>query len=114
MTQNISSVTADEALERQILAKNLPAPRVSKAELDANIVDVEIVKHVSKSGQILRWAVLTCQNGFASTGRPSAAVSSENDNVEIGEKVAIDNARADLWPLMGYALAEKLHQAQTQ
>lgn len=86
------------------------APRVTQAELEANIVDTEIVRHVSKSGQVLRWAIITTRNGFAVTGRPSAAVSSENDNVEIGEKVAVDNARAELWPMMGYALKEQLFQ----
>ncbi|MEY9435571.1 Gp49 family protein [Bradyrhizobium elkanii] len=98
----------DNEIEREIQAKGLTAPRVTLADLDANIVQTEIVKHVSPSGQILRWAVLTTRSGFAVTGRPSASVSSENDNAEIGEKVAIDNARAELWPLMGYALRERL------
>lgn len=98
----------DDQLEVKIKAKGLTAPRVTAADLDANIVDVEIVKHVSKSGQVLRWAVLTTRNGFAVTGTPSAAVSPENDNVEIGEQVAIANARNALWPLMGYELRSKL------
>lgn len=68
----------------------------------------EIVKHISPSGQVLRWAVLTTRNGFAVTGRPSASVSSSNDNEEIGKKVAIDNAMQELWPLMGYELRSKL------
>lgn len=48
--------------------------------------------------------MLTTRNGFAVAGRPSASVSSENDDAEIGEKVAIDNAKQELWPLMGYEL----------
>jgi len=71
-------------------------------------VHTEIVKHISPSGQVLRWAVLTTRNGFAVTGRPSASVSSSNDNEEIGKKVAIDNAMQELWPLMGYELRSKL------
>lgn len=98
----------DQTIEQQIQAKGLTAPRVTLADLDANIVQTEIVKHVSPSGQILRWAVLTTRSGFAVTGRPSASVSSENDNAEIGEKVAVDNARAELWPLMGYELRSRL------
>ena len=81
--------------------------RVTLADQQENITDTEIVKHVSKSGQILRWAVLTTKNGFAVTGRPSCSVSSENDNPEIGEFVAIENATNELWPLMGYALKQK-------
>lgn len=84
------------------------AQRITPAELDANIVDTEIVKHVSKSGQILRWAVLTTRNGFAVTGRPSASVSPLNDDQAIGESVAIENAKNELWPLMGYELRSKL------
>lgn len=86
------------------------APRVTPLHLEANIDDVEIVKHVSKSGQVLRWAVLTVKSGFAVTGKPSCAVCAENDDAEIGERVAIANAKAELWTLMGYALRERLHQ----
>lgn len=98
----------DEDLEAEIIAKKLVAPRVTLAELEANIVDVEYVKHISKGGGILRWAVLTTANGFSVTGKPSAAVSEANDNQEIGEKIAYDNAKNELWPLMGYALKQEL------
>lgn len=99
---------SEQAIEAEIQAKGLTAPRLKPSDLTDNIVHTEIVKHVSQSGQVLRWAVLTTRNGFAVTGRPSASVSSANDNAEIGEKVAIDNARAELWPLMGYALRDRL------
>ena len=98
----------DQAIEQEIKAKGLTAPRVTPADLDANIRGVEIVKHTSKGGQVLRWAVITTASGYAVTGRPSVAVSPENDNAEIGEKVAIENARHELWPLMGYALRERI------
>ena len=97
-------------IEAEIVARGLTAPRVTLADLEANIADVEIVKHVSKSGQVLRWAVLTARNGFSVAGKPSCSASSANDNKEIGEKIAIDNARQELWPLMGYALKERPSQ----
>lgn len=100
---------SDASIEREIQAKGLTAPRLRPSDLDANIAHTDIVKHISKSGQVLRWAVLTTLNGFAVTGKPSASVSPENDDAEIGEKVAFDNARAELWPLMGYALKERMH-----
>lgn len=100
------------SIEDEIQAKGLTAPRVKPSDLDANIVHTEIVKHVAPSGQILRWAVLTTRNGFALTGKPSASASSENDNAEIGEKVAIENARSELWTLMGYELRTRLHAQQ--
>lgn len=96
-------------VEELVTKHNLTAPRVSLADIEANIAHTEIVKHITPSGSILRWAVLTTRCGFSATGRPSASVSVENDNAEIGEKVAIDNARSELWPLMGYALKERLY-----
>lgn len=106
-----SPQTGDQAIEAEIVAKGLTAPRVKFEEVMSNIEDREIVKHVSKSGQVLRWAVLTTRNGFSVAGKPSCSASKENDNAEIGEKLAISNAVDELWPLMGYALKERLYQA---
>lgn len=100
----------DAQIEQEIKDKGLTAPRITPDDLDDNIVHTEIVKHVAPSGQVLRWAVLTTRNGFAVTGRPSVAVSPQNDRAEIGVQVAIDNARNELWPLMGYELRSKLAQ----
>jgi hypothetical protein len=99
--------TLDQAHERL----GHTAPRVTLADLEANIVNVEFVKHVAKSGQTLRWAVLTLRNGFALAGDPSASVSPENDSQELGEKFALENSKRALWPLMGYALREQLARA---
>jgi len=106
------AAASDDAIEQEILAKGLTAPRLSPADLDANIKHVEYVKHVSHAGQVLRWAVITTANGFAVTGRPSASVSPENDDAEVGQKVALANARTELWPLMGYALRNQLAAQQ--
>lgn len=107
--QNIQSPrTDDQGIEQEIIDKGLTAPRVTLNDLNANIIHTEIVKHVSHSGQVLRWAVLTAKNGHAVHGEPSCSVSPENDNAEIGEKIAIENARKAMWPLMGYELRSKL------
>lgn len=98
----------DAAIEQEIQAKGKTAPRVTPQDIENNIVSTEIVKHVAPSGKILRWAVLTTRNGFAVAGRPSASVCPENDDASIGEKIAIDNAKSELWQLMGYALQEAL------
>ena len=99
---------SDHSIEQEIVAKGLTAPRVTPADIEANIADIEFVRFVSKTGQVLRWAIITTRNGFAVVGKPSCAVSSANDNAEIGEKVALDNSKEELWPLMGYALKNKL------
>ena len=99
-----------DSIEKQIVEAGANvAPRIMPADLDANIVHTEIIKHIAPSGQVLRWAVLTTRSGYAVTGRHSAAVSAENDRAELGEKMAIDNARSELWALMGYELRSKLH-----
>ncbi|HBT0132017.1 TPA: hypothetical protein MAZ80_002867 [Klebsiella pneumoniae] len=102
---------SDKDIEQQIQSKGLTAPRVTLSDFKENIVNTEIVKHVSVTGQVLRWAVLTTKNGFAVTGRPSCSASSENDNAVIGEQIAIENAENELWPLMGYALKQRLHDS---
>ncbi len=100
----------DKDIESEIQAKGLTAPRVTRDDMIANIAHTEIVKHVSVTGQVLRWAIITTKNGFAVTGKPSCAVSSENDDEAIGKQIALTNAEDELWPLMGYALKEKLSQ----
>jgi hypothetical protein len=103
---------SDKGVEALIQAKGLTAPRVTPADFEANIVHMEVVKYISQSGQVLRWAVLTTANGFAVAGKPSCAASAANDDAEIGKKLAIDNAKSELWPLMGYALKQELHLAE--
>lgn len=98
----------DQTIEQELQAKGRTAARITPADIEANIIDVETVKHVTHSGKVLRWAVITTRNGFAVTGRPSASVSIENDDAEIGVAVAIANAKEELWPLMGYELQSKL------
>lgn len=104
----------DAQIEQAIQAKGLTAPRVTHDDLMDNITDVEYVKHVSKSGQVLRWAVITTRNGFAVTGRPSCSVSAANDDEELGKDVAFSNAKGELWPLMGYELRSRLAATPTR
>lgn len=101
---------SDQEIEKEIQAKGKTAPRITPADLTANIHHVETVKHVTQSGQVLRWAILVTLSGFAVVGKPSVAVSPENDDAEIGEQIAFDNSRDELWPLMGYALKQHMHQ----
>lgn len=100
----MSEETPDQAAVR--LGCN--APRVSAADLEANIVHEEYVVKVTHSGQVLRWCILTTKSGFAVSGDPSAAVSKENDRAELGEKYARENAIKKLWVLMAFALKEQL------
>lgn len=57
---------------------------------------------------LLTFCVLVLRNGFTVTGE-SACASPENFDAEIGRKVARTNAVNKIWPLLGYALKEKLN-----
>ena len=59
---------------------------------------------------LLTFCVLVLRNGFTVTGE-SACASPENFNAEIGRKIARQNAVQKIWPLMGFALREKLADA---
>ncbi len=59
---------------------------------------------------LLTFCVLVLRNGFTVTGE-SACASPENFNAEIGRKIARQNAVQKIWPLMGFALREKLAQS---
>lgn len=98
----------DQDIESEIQAKGLNAPRITPADIEANIVHTDVVTYITHSRQVLRWAVLTTRSGFAVTGKPSCSVSPENDDPEIGQRVAIDNAKSELWALMGYELKCRL------
>lgn len=77
-------------------------PRISKAQLDANIKKVGFIYH-----GLLTICVLTLQNDFTVTGE-SACASPENYKKETGEKIARENAEDKVWALMGYELRSKL------
>jgi hypothetical protein len=107
-------MTTDQSIEDEIQAKGLTAPRVTLADVQENVLDTEIHKHVTKSGQVLRWAILTTRCGFAIVGNPSCSVSAENDDEDIGTKVALQNSLSALWPLMDYELRQRLHDQAAQ
>ena len=101
----------DATIEKEVIAKGLTAPRTTLDDLNRNIKTIEIVKHTTAVGQVLRWAVITTISGFAVTGKPSCAVSHENDDEELGSEIAVDNARNEMWALMSYHLACKIAEA---
>lgn len=121
------SVTADDAVEREIQAKGRTAPRITPTDIEAAIGSVhyfiasDAIQHdlaVHECGpegwrlgstQLLTICVLQLRNGFTVTGE-SACASPENFDAEIGRKIARQNAVQKVWPLEGYLLRERLHQ----
>jgi hypothetical protein len=105
---NTPMASDESAVEEQIQAKGLTAPRITPADIDAQIVGVDY--HVFP-GTTLTVCCLTLRNGFTVTGE-SAAASPENFNVELGQQIARRNARDKIWSLEGYALRNRLAAVQ--
>ncbi|MDH2917582.1 MAG: Gp49 family protein [Sideroxydans sp.] len=93
-----------KAVEQEILAKGLTAPRITPARIDEVIVGEDY--HVFL-GTTLTICCLTLANGYTVTGE-SACASPENFDVELGRKIARDNAKQKIWALEGYVLRERL------
>ena len=118
-----SPMTGDSAIEAEIQAKGLTAPRVTPADLKANIAQEfyftaeEGVAGAARGGRVtgpdsrplhlLTFCVLVLKNGFSVTGE-SACASPENFDADVGKKIARANAINKIWPLMGYELRSRL------
>ncbi len=120
----------DQAIEQEIQAKGLTAPRITPADIEANIAsehyftaeDGAVAGVLSRHGfmpaedqiprelGLLTFCVLVLRNGFTVSGE-SACASPENFDDEVGRKIARQNAVSKIWPLLGFALKQKLHEA---
>ena len=94
----------EAAIEAEIQAKGLNAPRLNPQMIDAAIMSEQY--HVFP-GTTMTVCALTLRNGFIVIGE-SAAASPENFDTEIGRKIARENARNKIWALEGYLLRTKL------
>lgn len=113
----------DHTIEQEIQVKGKTAPRVTPADVEACIASSvyftafdgfsasDATEDESMATcdalRLLTFCVLVLRNGFTVTGE-SACASPENFDAEIGRKIARQNAVQKIWPLMGYALKEKL------
>ena len=118
-----------ESIEQEIQAKGLTAPRITPADIEAEIASTfyftaaqgaekaardngSYAAGTPAEGQalgLLTFCVLVLRNGFTVTGE-SACASPENFDAELGRKIARQNAVAKVWPLMGYELKCRLGQ----
>lgn len=109
---------------------NAKAPRVSLDDIRDNILEQHFVTGAEAvaamsvptmargmpSGMpadhplnLLTICILVLKNGFVVIGK-SAPVSSRNFSSELGKKFAYEDAVRQCWPLMGYALRERIHR----
>lgn len=98
--------TDETAIEAEIQAKGLNAPRLSPQLIDSVIVGEAF--HVFP-GTTLTVCALTLRNGFLVTGE-SAAASPANFDEELGRRIARDSARAKIWAFEGYLLRQRLSE----
>jgi len=122
----------DQQIEKEIQAKGLTAPRVTPTDIEADIASEHCftaLEGFNRAGtwngisdeqcqksagalSLLTFYVLVLKNGFTVTGE-SACASPENFDAELGRKIARQNAIQKIWPLMGYALKQKLHEGNS-
>lgn len=98
------------------------APRVTLADIEAAMevrydftadraLGPGVPIHLSL--QLLSICILVMKNGFTVIGK-SAPASPENFNAKLGRQFAYEDAIRQLWPLMGFALREKLAADDTK
>lgn len=101
------------------------APRVSLADIEASIEGKfvfngqELSKihpvshHAMEALKTVTFAVIVQKNGHCVLGI-SAPASPENYKPEVGEQFAYQHAISQLWPVMGYALRDRLAREKDQ
>lgn len=98
------------------------APRVTLADMERAIAEQHHFIAADAVGQgaqigpkghpvnplgVLSICILVMSNGFTIIGK-SAPASPANFNAEFGRKLAYEDCIRQLWPLMGFALRDKL------
>lgn len=115
-------MSGDNRIEQEIQAKGLTAPRVTPADIEAEIASEFYFtatqalvgetrgpewQATPRELDLLTFCVIVLRNGFTVTGE-SACASPENFDAEIGRKIARQNAVNKIWPLLGFRLRDRL------
>lgn len=108
----MDSLKASEALS----ASGATHPRVALADMEAAIATEHYVNAGNAVGEgqfasplgLMTICFLVLKNGFVVLGK-SAPASPENFDEAKGRTFAREDAIRQLWPLMGFALRDRLH-----
>ena len=110
---------SDNEIEQEIQAKGLTAPRITPADIEANIVS-EHYHNAYESGtecwsgdpgkslDLLTFCVLVLRNGTKVVGINYGAIDPAQHSAADGRKYAREHAIEQIWPLMGYELRSQL------
>ena len=109
--QVIDQAAAAVAVAPRVRLEDIEAAIEKRYDLNAadavdDAVD-EAWPHVAL--EVLSLCILVMRNGFTVIGK-SAPASQENFNADLGARLAYEDAVRQLWPLMGYALRDRLYQ----
>ena len=111
LSQKLDGRLGDAKIEEAIQAKGLTAPRVTPEQINALVDGLTFQTH-RFPGTTSTVAIAVLPNGFVAAVGHSAAARRENFDAEIGEQIAISNARTEarkkLWELEGYVLKKAI------
>lgn len=96
-------MTSQEQLALDIA--NRPFPKVTPEDVEKSVV---LDQYHVFPGTTLTVCCLTLVNGFTVTGE-AACADPRNFDESIGRRQARSDAMKKIWPLLGYALRERLH-----
>lgn len=99
---------SEQEIEQEIQDKGLTAPRVTPEQVDV-MIEYESYHRFNATNVVV--CCLTLRNGFNVVGH-SACASDENFDMEIGMKIAKENARSKIWELEGYLLRQKIYESR--
>lgn len=110
-------MTSSLEITDQASAAVAVAPRVTLKDIEDNISQEHIftaynalegMGHPNHPDmKLLTICLMRMKNGYIVIGK-SAPASPENFNAELGSKFAREDAIRQLWPVMGYALRDRL------
>ena len=117
--------TPDQSIEQEIQAKGKTAPRVTPADIEAEIVSEHYFTaadgarmsphgnhpiHNLSAGSLglITICVLITRNGTKLVGVNEGPVSVQNFDADMGRRMAREKAVNQLWPMLGYELRTKL------
>lgn len=104
----MNATPTESQLEAEMQSRKLDAPRLSPQAIDAAIVRTHYFRVPDTTTTV---CVLVLVNGFTVVGK-SACVSPANFDESIGQRVAFDDARRQVWELEGYRLQQSLFDAR--
>ena len=128
MNTEVYMSTTDKTIEQETQAKGLTAPRVTPADIEANIasefyftaadgVRGELLSSLPELGvnfggdnplSLITICVLITRNGVRLVGVNEGPVSIQNFDADMGRRMARQKAIDQLWPMLGYELRTKL------